>query len=146
MDDDHKLLAESIWQKMEDDNFGKIGADFQDYLKFFIEICNTNDNVQEEVEGWDLTIQINIEGFGNFSITINSQIINCLKSEATDPDIIIELDASQAAEIFMGYADATEMYKDEQIKITGSLSDTIKFRLLTEIVREELEEYQPALF
>ena len=39
-------LAKSVWQIIDEDNFGT--DDFNDYLTIFIEICNSNQNILED--------------------------------------------------------------------------------------------------
>lgn len=137
-------LAESIWQKMEDETFGP--EDFNDYLELFVKICNENQDVFEEIESWDNIIQLNIEGISNFSIMIKEGKVAFKLGQEMDPDVVIDLNSSQAIDIFMGLEDIKEMCQNDEIQISGTLKDAIKFRLLTEIVREELEEFQPNLF
>jgi hypothetical protein len=49
------------------------------------------------------------------------------------------MDGSTAAAVFAGKVDPTEAIINNKMKIIGPLTDVIKFRTITELVREELE-------
>ena len=50
------------------------------------------------------------------------------------------MDADTAVGIFSGEIDATSAYMNNDLKVVGALPDAVKFRTLTELVRDELED------
>ena len=60
--------------------------------------------------------------------------------EIDEPDVTLEMNGDTAAGVFTGEIDATSAYMSGDLKITGPLPDAVKFRTLTELVREEMED------
>ncbi len=134
-------IVDQLWHKMA---AGTMDAeDFQDYLSVFVEICNTHEMCQEEMIAWEQCIQWNIEGYGEFFLTIQEGKIQVQQGIALDPDLSLELDEDIAADLFMGIEDVVEIYQQGLLSITGDLATAARFRLLTEIVREEIENLHP---
>ncbi len=129
---------QAILDKIDDGTFGS--ADLDEYLVLFIEVCNESEDIQEEVEDWDRVFQIQMEGKEDFYFTIKEGKFSSATGTAADKDITLEMEAETAAGIFSGEVDATSAYMSGELKIQGALPDAVKFRTLTELVREELEE------
>jgi len=115
-------------------------ADIPDYMKLFVQICNENEEVQEEVEGWDRAFQFSIDGSDNLWMKIATGKFSTAMGDTTEPDVTLEFDSDTAVGIFSGEIDATQAYMNNELKVIGPLPDAVKFRTLTELVRDELEE------
>ena len=135
MDEEKK---QAILDKIDDGTFG--ADDLDDYLEIFIEMCNKSEDIEEEVEDWDRVFQIQMPGKDDFYFTIKEGKFSWAKGTAEEPDITLEMESNTAAGIFSGEVDATSSYMSGELKIQGALPDAVKFRTLTELVREELEE------
>lgn len=115
-------------------------ADIPDYMNLFVQICNENEEVQEEVEGWDRTFQFSIEGSDNLWMKLAAGKFSTAMGDTPEPDVTLEFDSDTAVGIFSGEIDATQAYMNNELKVIGPLPDAVKFRTLTELVRDELEE------
>ncbi len=115
-------------------------ADIPDYMALFVQICNENEEVQEEVEGWDRTFQFSIDGSDNLWMKIEGGKFSTASGDIPEPDVTLEFDSDTAVGIFSGEIDATQAYMNNELKVIGALPDAVKFRTLTELVRDELEE------
>ena len=115
-------------------------ADIPDYMKLFVQICNENEEVQEEVEGWDRAFQFSIDGSDNLWMKIVTGKFSTAMGDTTEPDVTLEFDSDTAVGIFSGEIDATQAYMNNELKVIGPLPDAVKFRTLTELVRDELED------
>ncbi|UYP47232.1 hypothetical protein NEF87_003517 [Candidatus Lokiarchaeum ossiferum] len=129
---------QALLDKIDDGSFSS--EDLDDYLELFMEVCNESEDIEEEVDGWDRTFQIKMEDKDDFYFMIEECKFSVKKGTHEDPDITLEMSADTAAGIFSGEIDATSAYMGGELKIIGPLPDAVKFRTLTELVREELEE------
>jgi len=131
-------LKEKLAEKVDEGSLTP--KDIPDYMKLFVQICNENEEVQEEVEGWDRTFQFSIDGATNLWMKISSGKFTTGPGNTAEPDVTLEFDADTAVGIFSGEIDATQAYMNNELKVIGPLPDAVKFRTLTELVRDELEE------
>lgn len=131
-------LKAKILEKIDGGTFGV--EDFEDYLTLFLEIANESEDVAEEVEGWDRTFLIKITDGKPFWLKIADGKFSSGKGACEDPDISLEMTSDTCAGVFSGETDATSAYMSGDLKIQGPLPDAVKFRTLTELVREFLEE------
>ncbi len=129
---------EAIMDKIESGSFGI--ADLEDYLTLFLGVSNESEDVQEEVEGWNRKLFIKLSDTGNFWLQIAEGKFTSGKGDVDDGDVTLEMTGETAAGVFTGEIDATSAYMSGELKIIGPLPDAVKFRTLTELVREELEE------
>jgi len=131
-------LKERMLEKIEDGSFG--AEDLEDYLKLFMQVANESEDIAEEVEGWDRTFLVKLEDGDNFWLQVEEGKFSSGKAEVDSPDITLEMNSENAAGIFCGEIDATSAYMSGDLKIIGPLPDAVKFRTLTELVREEIED------
>ena len=129
---------EAIMDKIESGSFGI--ADLEDYLTLFLGVSNESEDVHEEVEGWNRKLFIKLSDTDNFWLQIAEGKFTSGKGDADDCDVTLEMTGETAAGVFTGEIDATSAYMSGELKIIGPLPDAVKFRTLTELVREELEE------
>ena len=133
-----EALKEKLAEKVDEGSLTP--ADIPDYMNLFVQICNENEEVQEEVEGWDRTFQFSIEGSDNLWMKIAEGKFSTAAGDTAEPDVTLEFDSDTAVGIFSGEIDATQAYMNNELKVIGPLPDAVKFRTLTELVRDELEE------
>ena len=135
MDEEAK---EKLMDMIEDGSFS--AENLEEYLELFVSVANESEDVEEEVEGWDRVFAFRMEGTDNFWLKINEGKAEIGKGDLDEPDIILECSGETAAGVFTGEVDATSAYMSGDLKITGPLPDAVKFRTITELVREELED------
>jgi putative sterol carrier protein len=133
-----EALKEKLAEKVDEGSLAP--ADIPDYMNLFVQICNENEEVQEEVEGWDRTFQFTIEGANNLWMKIEGGKFSTGPGDTAEPDVTLEFDSDTAVGIFSGEIDATQAYMNNELRVIGALPDAVKFRTLTELVRDELEE------
>ena len=126
-------------EKITNDSFEI--SDIPDYLEVFVEICNNTKHIHEHFLSWNRTFHLKIGSEMDYHISTHNGHFCMDFNHSGQSDIIIELDPNIVSQILSGEKDATQCYLDGSMKITGNLPDAVKFRLLTEIVREELENY-----
>ncbi|MBN2155664.1 MAG: SCP2 sterol-binding domain-containing protein [Candidatus Lokiarchaeota archaeon] len=133
-----EALKEKLAEKVDEGSLTP--ADIPDYMNLFVQICNENEEVQEEVEGWDRIFQFSIDGAANLWMKISGGKFETGPGDTAEPDVTLEFDSDTAVGIFSGEIDATQAYMNNELKVIGPLPDAVKFRTLTELVRDELEE------
>lgn len=115
-------------------------TDIEEYLKILSKTGNESAIIKEECKGWVRKFQFNIQNIKNFWLTFDENSkISAGEGSLNQPDVIIDMDGSTAAAVFAGKVDPTEAIINNKMKIIGPLTDVIKFRTITELVREELE-------
>ena len=114
--------------------------DLDDFLVLFMEVCNNSEDIEEELEEWEKKIQFSLDDIDDFYFIIQDGKFKYEKGKVDDPDITLEMSGDTITGIFSGEIDATNAYMAGDLIITGPLPDAVKFRTLTELVREELEE------
>ncbi|MHA1776096.1 MAG: hypothetical protein DRO88_13340 [Promethearchaeia archaeon] len=129
---------EKLIEKIEDGDFSI--DDLPEFLAVFKETCNESEDVAEEVEDWDRKFQINMSDADNFWFKIEDGKFDYGMGEIEEPDVTLEMNGETAAGVFTGEIDATSAYMSGDLKIIGPLPDAVKFRTLTELVREEMED------
>ena len=134
MDDD---LKEKLISKIKGGTFST--DDLNDFIKLEMEICNENEEIQEEVEGFNCTYQFIVEGGSNAWIKIEDGKFSAENGNIEDPDVILTMTSDIAVGIYTGEMDSTNSYVEGRLKITGPLPKAVKFRTITEIIREELD-------
>jgi putative sterol carrier protein len=134
VDDD---LKQRLVSKIDDRSFGP--EDLPDYLQLFVQVCNESDDIADEVAGYDRKLAFEVDGVGDFYIKVEDGKFSSEKGKIDDPDITLTMGSNTACGIFTGEIDATSAYMGGDLKVQGPLPDAVKFRTITEMVREELE-------
>lgn len=137
------MVDEELKQRMMDlIAEGSIGVDnIEDYLKLFVQISNESEEIKEECEGWARTFQFNIGDYKDMWMKITKETEFILgDGTLEEPDVTLEMEAEIAASLFSGDIDATKAYMNNDLHVIGAIPDALKFRTLTEIIRDELTE------
>ncbi len=130
-------LKETINDKIQEGEFD--AADIPGYFQLFCEMGNEVEDLQEEVEGWNRRINIVMKGLGTYWIDIEDGRFTTGEGTIEDPNLVLTLDAVEAAQVFSGDKDAKAAYMSGALKIVGELPDAVKMQSLIEIVIEEIE-------
>ena len=113
-----------------------------DVLEFFnilAEIANGSEEIQDEIEGWDRVLLFSVTNGPKVTLLVKDGKFEVQDGEQGTPDITLAMNGDVAVGVLSGETDATSAYMAGDLKVTGPLPDAIKFRTLTELVREELE-------
>ena len=129
---------EALLNKIEDGEFSI--ADLPEFLEVFKQICDESEDVEEEIEDWNRKFQIKMADADDFFFEILDGKFTYGMGEIDEPDVTLEMNGDTAAGVFTGEIDATSAYMSGDLKIIGPLPDAVKFRTLTELVREEMED------
>lgn len=133
-----KALKEKLMVKIDDGTFGP--ADLLEYLTIFVDVANESDDIHEEADGWDRILQFKINGIDDFFMSVMKGKFCVTKGTNPNPDVTLTMVDNTAAGIFTGELDATSAYMSGDLKVQGPLPDAVKFRTITEMVREEIED------
>jgi hypothetical protein len=133
----NEAVKEDLNDKIQDGEFDV--DDIPAYLTLFCEMGNEIEDLQEEVEGWNRRINLVMEGLGTHWLTIEEGRFATGAGAIDSPNVILTLDAMEAAMIFAGDKDAKASYMSGALKVEGDLPDAVKVQTLIEIVIEEIE-------
>jgi putative sterol carrier protein len=130
-------LRKALAAKIDEGEFGV--ADIADYLALFAEVGNENDDVKEEVEGWDRTVVLALAEGDAYWMKVAGGTFSCGKGAVEGAELTLRAKGATIAAILCGEKDATMAYTTGQLKIDGRLPDAVKMRSLIGLVREEIE-------
>jgi putative sterol carrier protein len=130
-------LKEVLNEKIEEGEFDV--ADIPAYLTLFCEMGNEVEELQEEVADWDRRVNFELAGTNAHWLIIEDGRFSTGAGMLDDADLVLKLDAGNAALIFAGDMDAKAAYMSGALKVEGELPDAVKMQTLIEIVGEEIE-------
>jgi putative sterol carrier protein len=128
---------ETLTQKIQNGEFQ--AADFSDYFKVFCHLGNTLEDLQDEVEGWDRKIQIDLDGSGCYWISIEEGEFTTGEGKIEGTHLTLSAAADAAVKVFSGEQDGEAAFLSGALKINGDLPDAIKFHELLELVIDEVD-------
>jgi putative sterol carrier protein len=115
-------------------------SDSMDFFTVLCEVANGNDEIQDEVEGWDRNLLFNITDGPQITLMVQGGKFEVIDGENGTPDVTLSMNSDVAVGVLSGETDATSAYMAGDLKVQGPLPDAIKFRTLTELMREALED------
>jgi len=116
-----------------------VSADIADYLAIFCQLGNEIEDLQDEVENWDQTLQLMMDGFDPHWLAIQGGQFTTGAGQIETPSLTLSMSVDEAIKIFSGVNDAKESYIAGTLKVQGNLIDAAKVQSLIEIVVEEIE-------
>jgi putative sterol carrier protein len=128
---------ERLNRKIQDGEF--VVEDIPAYLTLFCQIGNEADDLQDEVEDWDRSINLVMEGLGTYWIKVEDGRFTTDVGDIENADVILTMPAEEAAQVFSGAKAAQAAYMSGALKVEGELPDAIKIQSLIEMVLEEIE-------
>ena len=114
--------------------------DVGEFFNATAKMANESEDIQDEVEGWDRVLLFSVEDGPKVTMIVKEGKFEVKEGEEGSPDITLSMNADVAVGVLSGETDATSAYMAGDLKVTGPLPDAIKFRTITELVREELED------
>ncbi len=130
-------LKETLREKIEEGEFDV--ADIASFLTLFCEMGNDLEELQEAVEGWDRRINFVLAGADSHWISIEDGRFETGEGSLEDANLVLTMDAADAAGLFAGDKDAVAAYMSGAVKVEGDLPDAEKMKALIQIVGEEIE-------
>ena len=136
MSDDMGLM-QIIAEKIENEDFAI--DDLEDYFRVFCFIGNSNEEFQEEIEGWNKKILFDLHESGHFWISIEAGKLSSGKGEIESSNLVLKIKPENVLKIFSDELDPGVAFMTGKLKLKGDLPDALKFAELMELVAEELE-------
>jgi putative sterol carrier protein len=113
--------------------------DLKDYFTVFTQICNHNEDILDEVRGFNKTFQYRIDSQPYAWMKIADAHFEMASGESEAPDITLHMSSGLAIGVFGGQVDPTAAYMNGDLKVDGILDDAMLFRRILDMVQEELE-------
>ena len=137
---DEALLKE-IKEKMD---AGAAAADVKDTLKvyeLFKQVAEENDDLKEELEDMDITIQMIItDADAKFWLKAHDGSMEFGEGDVDNPSFTMSSTLEVGAGILMGEVDATSAYMAGDITVEGNLQDAMAFQEIIELALEAYED------
>jgi len=131
-------LKKKLAEKIDDSEFGV--GDIADYLGLFVQVGNENDDVKDEVEGWNRVVVLQLVDSDAYWIKVVDGAFTTGTGHPEGADVVLRAKGQTIAAILCGDKDATMAYTTGALKIDGKLSDAVKMRSLIGAVREVIED------
>lgn len=129
-------LKNKMVQKLEDGDFEV--DDIPEYLKLFAQLGNENEDVRDEVDGWNKTVVLSLAEGPEYWIRIAEGEFTAGEGRPGDANLVLKAKAQVVANILCGDQDPTAAYMSGSLKIEGGIPDAVRMRGLISLVREEL--------
>ncbi len=130
-------LRDRILDRIEEGSLAV--KDLKDYFTVFTQICNNTEDIQDEVEGFNRTFLIKIDGVPFAWLSIRDLKFEAASGGVEKADITLSMSKKMALQVFSGQMDATVAYMNGDLKVDGAINDAIQFRTILELVQDELE-------
>lgn len=129
--------VKTLQNQLLNGNFSE--RDFLLFFEAFTTIGNQNEEIQEEVAGWNRTIEFSLNGSGTYQITIQDGILSQPSTTSPKPDLRVIMSGENAVLLFCGQKGAESALAAGEIKLEGDFQDAIKLAEILEIVIDEIE-------
>jgi putative sterol carrier protein len=137
---DEALLKE-VKEKMD---AGAAAADVNDTLKvyeLFKQVAEENDDLREELEDMDITIQMILtDADAKFWLKAHDGTMEFGKGVVDNPSFTFSATKEVGAGMLFGEVDATSAYMAGDITVEGNLQDAMAFQEIIELALEALED------
>jgi len=131
-------LKEKMKDKIESGSFET--SDVEEYMKLFVQICNENEEIQEEVEGFDRVLHFYIDGGDNFTMIIKDKVGSIQPGIVGEFDATIKISLENFAALISGQKDGQAIYMAGQLEAHGGLPNMIKLQKIANLVLEAVED------
>ena len=105
-------------------------------IRMFAFFVNRTPDLRPLLEGWDRTLQFDLEGEGPFHIVFRDGMATVLGRAASDPDVVFEAPAPLFRRMMLDPALADDAYVNKKYEVHGAPADATRFRVLGERVQE----------
>jgi len=130
-------LKDTILDKIEEGSLGM--EDLRDYFAVFAQVCNSTEDIQDEVEGFDRTFLYKVDGTPLAWLRIKGRRFEMGSGDAEGPDITLDMGEKVAIGIFSGQVDPTAAYMNGDLKVDGVINDAIALGNVLNLFHEEME-------
>ena len=130
-------LKDRILDKIDEGSLGM--EDLRDFFTVFTQISNNTEDIQDEVEGFNRTFRIRIDGKPHAWLAVRDKKFEMGSGDIQGAEITLEMSSQVAFDMFSGRVDPTAAYMNGDIRVDGVINDAIIFRTILDLVHEELE-------
>lgn len=131
-------LKQRLAKKIGDSEFS--ATDLPDFLTAFCEISNEAEDIQSEVQGWSVKLQLDITDADKFWLKATDGTFTSGTGSIDAPDTTLRTTGDVAARVFTGEKDATAAYMEGSLKVDGKLNEALKLRTVIGLVLEKLQD------
>lgn len=104
-------------------------------MSVLVPFMNRTPEVAEFLDGWESVIQFDLEGEEPFALEFKGGKSSLLKGRIRDPDVTIYCDSETFFEIMVGKVSQDDAFATGLVQISGSITDSVRFRHAAEITQ-----------
>ena len=123
---------------------GAVSAAAEDVIKFFDfikQISTENEDLKEELEDMEITIQMIItDADKKYWLKVKEGALDYGEGDVDSPSFTMSSTLEVGAGILMGEVDATSAYMAGDITVEGNLQDAMAFQEIIELALEAYED------
>ncbi|MBN2151451.1 MAG: SCP2 sterol-binding domain-containing protein [Candidatus Lokiarchaeota archaeon] len=133
-----KELARELRDKIEKDTITV--DDIPKYLTVIKEVAKESEEIQDEIDGWVKSVQFKVKDKLDAWISFDNGEVEVKTGLKENADVTLEMDEETAVGLFSGKVDGASAYMAGRLKVNGPLPDAIKFNMVSQIIRDELQD------
>ncbi len=111
-------------------------------LRVFVFFLNRTPQVRDMLEGWNKTLQFNLDGEAPFHVVVKDERAALGGGVAAAPDLVVTAPAPMFMGIITNQINADEAFMNKKYEVIGSPGDATRFRVLG----ERVQDYHPVVF
>ncbi len=129
-------LRQSLQARLRSGAFGP--EDLMDFFTYLVAFGNGDEEMQEEVEGWQGTIQMHLPGMGDVWLRVQDGTFVLGQGTAPQPAVTLTMSAQDAVRLFTGQLDPAEALGTGALRIEGDMTAALRLQGLLEITMDSL--------
>ena len=137
---DEALLKE-LKEKMDAGAASATVEDIPKVFDFFVQVAEENEDLKEELEDMEITVQQVLTDIGaKFWLIAKDGKLEYGKGEVDNPSFTFSCTMEVGAGMLFGEVDATSAYMAGDITVEGNLQDAMAFQEIIELALEAYED------
>ena len=136
-----EALLKKLKGKFDAGSDAASAEDIMDVFEFFLQVSKENEDLAEELEDMDITVQAILTDVDKkFWIKAQEGTITYGEGETENPSFTYSCVLAVGAGMLYGEVDATSAYMAGDITVEGNLQDAMAFQEIIELAMEAFED------
>ncbi len=129
-------LRQSLQVRLQSGTFGP--EDLMDFFTYLVAFGNADEEMQDEIEGWQGAIQLHLPGADDVWLRIQEGTFELGQGTVAHPAVTLIMSAQDAVRLFTGQLDPAEALGTGALRIEGDMTAALRLQGLLEITMDSL--------
>jgi len=136
-----EALLKDLKAKMDAGASSATAEDIPKVFEFFVQVAAENEDLKEELEDMDITVQQVLTDVGKkFWLIAKDGKLSFGEGEVANPSFTFSCTMEVGSGMLFGEVDATSAYMAGDITVEGNLQDAMAFQEIIELAMEAFED------